>query len=89
MEYDLSNSADVTELMKFDFLSNVIETGEIPEYLNFYNRSYEFFKVLNNDFYYYKRENKDQFIHLHIEKTVIQEAEALHENLQNFYDKIK
>ena len=85
---DLSKSEDVTDRLKFDFFKSILETGEIPYTLNFYGREYYFYKTIFSD-YYYQRKDIEHFIHLHIEKELITEADSLFEQLQDFYDKIK
>lgn len=87
-KYDLTKSTDVTELMKVDFFRSILETGEIPNYLNYYNKGYYLFRVFNHN-YYYRLKDNNEFIHLHIEDDIISEADSLFEQLQDFYEKIK
>lgn len=88
---DLSKSEDVTDLLKFDFFEKILRSGEIPQVLNFYNKSYYFYRCLFSNYYYRNINdfNMNDFIHLHIDKELIAEADSLYEQLQDFYEKVK
>ena len=85
-QYDLTKSIDVTNTLKFDFFKSLLEKGDIPIGVNYANSTYTYFKTLFDN-YYYKKDG--EFIHLHIEKDLISEADNLRETICDFYDKLK
>ena len=86
--YDLSQSINVTKDLKLPFLKSILETGEIPNCLSFQGRTFYLFRVYF-DYYYYKREDKDNFMYLQIDKKLVEQADYLSEQIQDFYDNIK
>ena len=84
--YDFTKSIDVTNILKFDFFKSLLERGDIPIGVKYGNDTYTYFKTLFDNYYYKKDE---EFIHLHIGKDLISEADYLYETVCDFYDKIK
>ena len=86
-EVDFSYSSDVTYRMDTEFFNFILDSGTIPETLNYYNESYHFYKCLENKYYYKNKQN--ELIHLCIDKALIHEAEELHEAKTNFFKKVE
>ena len=83
----LHNAENLTHPLLREFLERIINFGEHPNYLYWYNSAYDFVKSDFNHFYFYNKE-RNHYIYIVADSSLIKEALKIYKDKEKLFNKV-